>query len=56
MGVESDNVLEGDLFTCPFITKCELPKHYLICNISGCKTCSEYILKSNKLKEHRILY
>ncbi|MFX1344117.1 MAG: hypothetical protein ACFFBC_00260 [Promethearchaeota archaeon] len=56
MGIESNRVPEGDPFTCPFISQCDLPKHHFICNISGCKACSEYVLKSNKLKEHRILY
>jgi len=56
MGVESDSIPEVDLFTCPFITQCDLPKHHFICEISGFKMCSEYISKSNKLKQHRVLY
>jgi len=56
MGVESDSYPEVDLFTCPFMAQCDLPKHHFICEISGFKTCSEYISKSNKLKQHRVLY
>jgi len=49
MGVEPDSYHEVDLFICPFIAQCDLPKHHFICEISGFKTCSEYISKSNKL-------
>jgi len=34
-----------------FIAQCDLPKHHFICEISGFKMCSEYISKSNKLKQ-----
>jgi len=56
MSIESDNPPEIDLFSCPFIETCDLPKHHFICRISGFKACSEYTAKVNKLKTHRMLY
>lgn len=46
MGVESDSFPEADLFTCPFIAQCDLPKYHFICKISGFKTCPEYISRN----------
>ena len=50
--IESDLVPKFELlelFFCPFISQCVLPKHHFLCKVSGCQTCSEYIAKFNEL-------
>ena len=56
MSSESEFSPESDLFSCPFMMQCNLPKHHFICSLPGFKTCSEYIVRFDKLKQHNMLH
>ncbi len=51
MASEIEKLLEANLFSCPYLHTCILPKHQF-CIMPDCKICSEYI---SILKSERIL-
>ena len=55
MGSEASFIPEIGLFGCPFMSKCKLPKHQILCKIPECKTCPDYDSYVKKLKS-RVLY
>ena len=53
MTSEIRNYPENDLFSCPFIHLCVLPKNEH-CHVSRCKVCSEFIQKCKDLKSNHL--
>ena len=56
MSSESEFSPEYDIFSCPFMRQCHLPKHHFICNNSGFRTCTEYVLRFDRLRAQNMLY
>ncbi|KKN38098.1 hypothetical protein LCGC14_0756880 [marine sediment metagenome] len=58
---ENDNIMsvqvdfDPEIFSCPFLDQCKLPKHQFLCENSSYKTCSEYSSKLKKIKT-RVLF
>jgi len=55
MGTETVFITQLELFACPFMEKCELPKLKFLCKIPECKNCTEYEDWLKKINS-RILY
>lgn len=53
MTSEIDNLLDNDLYSCPFIHLCILPKNEH-CHISRYKVCTEYTQKCKRLKPNHL--